>query len=407
MDKLAAAAAEETFTPSKHDYLEHAKTQGWAPGAHGDGSPEQIDLTNHLAEPIEGLAGLESLRQRGQADIAGLIKKYPTLEGISSTPEFQQWAICAFLDHGGELLLDKVTKCRREMGKVVRAVHKYAPGRDATAVRNSPGKVDKLASTLAEGDEDATNKHLQAFSKTLHAGCESIEAALRNAAKAKDPTLDIATLPPEQAGIDVLKAMLQAYSKSKKPEHTTLAFGRFAAEIIDKNAAAANLAKQKGEPEVALHLVTHGMRLRDAMNDFMSMAHKIGFKQARDLYSAIGDPFSSINKASWDVAVALAGNGKFADAIQALGANFPCSAVKGRFKKRTRKSTQAFCYDYGSSSSSSDSDTDSERRSKRSRPYKKGQGHKPRCSYCGGNNHTYEKCFKRLGKERAAKAADK
>lgn len=388
-------------------YLEHAKSKGWAPGAHGDGSPEQIDLTNNATqEPIKGLAGLESLRLQGQKDMAELVQKFPFLQEISNSDEFKKWAICAFLDHGGSLLVDNLTKGRREMGKVVRAVHKFNPGKDATGVRNSPGKVDKLVSALLEGDEATTNKHLLAFSKTLHAGCASIEAAFQKAASAKDLASDIATLSPEQAGMDVLKAMLQAYAKSKKPEQTTLAFGRFAAEIIDKNAAAAELAKQKGEHEVALNLVTHGLKLRDAMNDFMSMAHKVGFKQARDLYSAIGDPFSSINKASWDVAVALAGNSKFVDAIHALGANFPCSAIKDRYNKRPRQRTQPF--DYGSDTASSDIGSE-EQPPKRRRRFKSSGG-RPKhqtCSYCGGSNHTSDKCFKRLAKEGKHKHSNK
>jgi len=362
-DEEALAAAAAAATKPASPYLERAKANGFAPP-----NPAEEDLMYTdpaiLSKPT-GFGNLEATR----------LKAVEALKD-DSIPEkdratFERFMAGMFRSFLQEECEGRATGLRKGVQQSLTDINRYNPaaGQEVIVINETPNKV-ALAATKLDEECIHSDSYAEAFGKLIEQGVKCLTAP-REAGSSRpgEPSTPSMSTTVEED----LRRLLQQSVQNRKVK-TSSDFGLYCAIAMDKLQACIKLAERKKDYKTAYQLGKKAEEVTDRVKQFLLMTQSLGFTKARELYLAIGNPFSSMQKEHWDLLSGVATDNGFKEALEKVFGGFPDTISKPLKRRRA-----------------DDSDEESEGSPRPKKLAKK----VITCSYCGKRGHAEAKCYQK------------
>lgn len=269
-------------------------------------------------------------------------------------------------------LLKRALDVRRHTGRLAKQVARKSPD-----YVTSPDKLDRYISRLgsSHSDIDETKK--------------SLEAILVDAAEGLAQA-------PDDAARDTIYKVLERHhtggkmSKAKRDPDRNL--NGLLTGSVQKHLQAVHAALEDGDCELAAQLLVRYTSLDAEARKLMSVAGKIGAKEAQQLFIAQQDPYSGITPEMWQLLSTLVSNKEYKKVFETVA----LPAARPPKKRPANAAAEASVSDSGENNSSS-SDESYDKPSKKAKKNKDHRGSKKEspavCSLCGKTGHMGSDCW--------------
>lgn len=373
---MAKAAAEDA-RPPRNPYLASAHKNGFIPDTPSEG---YVD-TSILYQQVVGDEHLEKVRQ----EALKLLQTSSIAPPLAAGCEQLMARILRKYVHLE--LRERSMAAEKDAAAVLKALQRHTPAKRADTpetitIGDSPQKfragIGKL-SAPASGEA-----YIQAMNLEWAQAIEKLSSTLNKLAATKADHKDAYVPTIGDEGCDILRALLDAQAKMSKSEHTADGFAVFCSKAVHKAISAYNVAKEKGEHEVAIKLLQAIMDAKERIKQFMAVAEVLGFKESRRLYQSIDNPLDNMDAAAWNHVASLATSGLYRQALQSLGGASPTSKFGPQRKARVPSNTA------DSDSDESSREGGAARKRKRAAPY---------CTFCKVKGHNRGNCKKLQNKK--------
>lgn len=325
-----------------------------------------------LTKP-SGLENLEATRLHAMA-----MKDSPEVNALpeGTQESFMRFMAGCYRSFCQEELEGRAKGLRKKVQSSLSDLNAYNPdpasGEEVIVINETPNKVALGASKLDQ-EYIRPESYQQVMAKMIEKALTIIKAPREAGTRqhGDPPTPSLSTTVEED-----LRRMLRDSVRDRKIK-SSYDFGLVCSIAMDKLHACIETAKAKGDYRTAYHLGKKAKDVDDRVKQFLLMADKLGFTEARGLYLAVNNPFSNMKQEHWDILTGVATEKGFKDALEKAFDGFP-EPISQPAPKRRR---------------AADSDAESEGSPPRSS--KKAKKGVPYCKFCGKRGHREVNCFKK------------